>query len=91
MANWIRNGNGELVKREIVGWGRHLVSFTASPAERSLHAIEKRNGWERVAACGAPCPNGFKDLVSSPVEGKERCHKCEGIVLDLLTIYTVAA
>lgn len=91
MANWNRNAVGALVKKEIVGRGRHLVSVTTSPAARSLHAIERRNGHERVAACGATCPNGFKDVAAAPIEGAERCRECEGIMLDLLTIYAVAA
>jgi hypothetical protein len=86
MSNWIRNNAGELVKREIVGWGRHLVTITTSPAERSLHAIERRNGYERVAACGAPCPNGFKDHVAAPADGESRRRRCEGIALDLFGV-----
>lgn len=83
MANWYRNAAGELVKREIVGWGRHLVTVTTTDAERRMHAIERRNGWERVAACNAPCPNGFKDFSDAPDRGP-RCPTCEAIELDLL-------
>lgn len=93
MANWTRNNAGELVKREIVGWGRHLVSITATAKERAFHAIECRNGWERVAACGAPAPNGFRDVSAAPPRGDSfspRCRACEGIALDLIGVKAVA-
>lgn len=91
MATWTRNAAGELVKREIVGWARHSVSIATSDAERTLHAVERRDGWKRVAACGAPCPSGFHAAVSAPGEGEPRCWACEGVVLDLLGIKAIAA
>lgn len=91
MSNWIRNSVGALVRREIVGWGRHLVTTTTTDAERLLHAIERCDGYRRVAACGAPCPNGFKDHTPAPVNGEPRCRACEDITLNLLGVPKVLA
>lgn len=79
------------MKIQVIGWARQLVSITTSDAERRVHAVVKKDGWQHVAMCGAPCPNGFADMKPShdsrspyPV-----CRECEGLYLDALGVRSI--
>jgi hypothetical protein len=75
------------MKIAVLGWARHLVSATTSDSERAVHAVVA-NGWQRVALCGEPCPNGFADIAKSPNPSGPYpvCRTCEGLVLDALGV-----
>lgn len=76
------------MKIQILGWARHLVSITTSDAERRVHAVVKKDGWQHVAMCGEPCPNGFADMKPSHDANSPYpvCRECEGLYLDALGI-----
>lgn len=83
MSNWIRNNRGELVKREIVGWARQFATVTTTNAERAAHAVERRDGYRYVAACGEPTINGFGHTETIP-PAHDRCPACIEVALDLI-------